>query len=160
MTAASELTAAFLDKAKGVLVSTHGLNAGLWDTARAEAHQEDLASLADYAGNLGLDQAQAAVFDLYAYISVFTEGTLHPNPAQRQELGRLIEQAQAAAPATNQGSLRDVQHIVVLMQENRSFDHLFGALNGVPLWLEKENFAVDSIAAAISKVFLQGMVRR
>lgn len=43
----------------------------------------------------------------------------------------LIEQAQAAAPATNQGSLRDVQHIVVLMQENRSFDHLFGALNGV-----------------------------
>jgi phospholipase C len=29
------------------------------------------------------------------------------------------------------GSLRDVEHIVVLMQENRSFDHYFGALRGV-----------------------------
>lgn len=37
---------------------------------------------------------------------------------------------------------------------------LLGALNAVPLWLEKENFAVDSIAQTISKVFLQGMVRR
>src|ERR1700732_4019871 len=26
--------------------------------------------------------------------------------------------------------LRDVQHIVVLMQENRSYDHYFGALSG------------------------------
>jgi phospholipase C len=29
------------------------------------------------------------------------------------------------------GSLRDVEHIVVLMQENRSFDHYFGAMRGV-----------------------------
>jgi phospholipase C len=29
------------------------------------------------------------------------------------------------------GTLRDVEHIVVLMQENRSFDHYFGALRGV-----------------------------
>jgi len=29
------------------------------------------------------------------------------------------------------GSVRDVEHIVVLMQENRSFDHYFGALRGV-----------------------------
>ncbi|MCW2781143.1 MAG: phospholipase phosphocholine-specific [Marmoricola sp.] len=29
------------------------------------------------------------------------------------------------------GSLRDVEHIVVLMQENRSFDHYFGSLRGV-----------------------------
>jgi phospholipase C len=28
-------------------------------------------------------------------------------------------------------SIRDVEHIVVLMQENRSFDHYFGALRGV-----------------------------
>src|SRR6185437_121147 len=28
-------------------------------------------------------------------------------------------------------SLRDVEHIVVLMQENRSFDHYFGVLRGV-----------------------------
>ncbi|MDQ7802966.1 phospholipase C, phosphocholine-specific [Amycolatopsis sp. A133] len=29
------------------------------------------------------------------------------------------------------GTLRDVEHIVVLMQENRSFDHYFGTLRGV-----------------------------
>jgi phospholipase C len=28
-------------------------------------------------------------------------------------------------------SLRDVEYIVVLMQENRSFDHYFGVLRGV-----------------------------
>ncbi|WP_144145925.1 phosphocholine-specific phospholipase C [Paraburkholderia sp. BCC1884] len=37
-----------------------------------------------------------------------------------------------AIPANNQtGSIRDVEHIVVLMQENRSFDHYFGTLKGV-----------------------------
>ncbi|MEV4313437.1 phosphocholine-specific phospholipase C [Actinocrispum sp. NPDC049592] len=29
------------------------------------------------------------------------------------------------------GTLRDIEHIVVLMQENRSFDHYFGTLRGV-----------------------------
>ena len=29
------------------------------------------------------------------------------------------------------GTLRDVEHVVVLMQENRSFDHYFGTLRGV-----------------------------
>jgi phospholipase C len=29
------------------------------------------------------------------------------------------------------GSIRDIEHIVVLMQENRSFDHYFGTLRGV-----------------------------
>src|SRR5438445_13577628 len=38
----------------------------------------------------------------------------------------------AAIPANRRtGSLRDVEHIVVLMQENRSFDHYFGTLRGV-----------------------------
>ncbi|WP_321839787.1 phosphocholine-specific phospholipase C [Paraburkholderia bannensis] len=37
-----------------------------------------------------------------------------------------------AIPANNRtGSIRDVEHIVVLMQENRSFDHYFGTLRGV-----------------------------
>ncbi|KKB65016.1 phospholipase C [Robbsia andropogonis] len=37
-----------------------------------------------------------------------------------------------ALPANNRtGTLRDVEHIVVLMQENRSFDHYFGTLRGV-----------------------------
>jgi len=37
-----------------------------------------------------------------------------------------------AIPANNAtGSIRDVEHIVILMQENRSFDHYFGTLRGV-----------------------------
>ncbi len=27
--------------------------------------------------------------------------------------------------------IRDVEHVVILMQKNRSFDHYFGALRGV-----------------------------
>jgi len=29
------------------------------------------------------------------------------------------------------GTIADVEHIVILMQENRSFDHYFGTLRGV-----------------------------
>jgi phospholipase C len=37
-----------------------------------------------------------------------------------------------AIPAHNRtGTIRDVEHIVVLMQENRAFDHYFGSLSGV-----------------------------
>ncbi|MEU4350630.1 phosphocholine-specific phospholipase C [Streptomyces sp. NPDC023838] len=38
----------------------------------------------------------------------------------------------AAIPAQGStGSIQDVEHVVVLMQENRSFDHYFGSLKGV-----------------------------
>ncbi|MFF4690208.1 phosphocholine-specific phospholipase C [Streptomyces sp. NPDC001307] len=41
-------------------------------------------------------------------------------------------QRAAALPAHHRtGTVRDVEHIVVLMQENRSFDHYFGTLRGV-----------------------------
>jgi phospholipase C len=37
-----------------------------------------------------------------------------------------------AIPANNAtGTIQDVEHIIVLMQENRSFDHYFGTLRGV-----------------------------
>jgi phospholipase C len=37
-----------------------------------------------------------------------------------------------AIPANNlTGTIQDIEHIVILMQENRSFDHYFGALRGV-----------------------------
>ncbi|HEY9345816.1 MAG TPA: phospholipase C, phosphocholine-specific, partial [Inquilinus sp.] len=42
-----------------------------------------------------------------------------------------IRQAMAIPAHNATGTLRDVEHIVVLMQENRSFDHYFGTLNGV-----------------------------
>ncbi|HEX3999308.1 MAG TPA: phospholipase C, phosphocholine-specific [Pirellulales bacterium] len=36
-----------------------------------------------------------------------------------------------AEPAPKKASLRDIKHLVLLMQENRSFDHYFGTLAGV-----------------------------
>jgi phospholipase C len=42
---------------------------------------------------------------------------------------RLIERAVQASTAN--ASLGDIEHIVILMQENRSFDHYFGTLSGV-----------------------------
>lgn len=48
-------------------------------------------------------------------------GALHP----------AIARAAAIAPDVRTGTLRDVQHVVILMQENRGFDHYFGTLRGV-----------------------------
>ncbi|KNB50542.1 phosphocholine-specific phospholipase C [Streptomyces caatingaensis] len=46
-------------------------------------------------------------------------------------LSQSIDHAAAIPARRRTGSVRDVEHIVVLMQENRSFDHYFGALRGV-----------------------------
>jgi phospholipase C len=48
-----------------------------------------------------------------------------PTDAQK----RLIDKALQAS--TGAASLSDVKHVVILMQENRSFDHYFGTLSGV-----------------------------
>lgn len=42
-----------------------------------------------------------------------------------------IRRALALPAARKTGTIADVQHIVVLMQENRSFDHYYGTLRGV-----------------------------
>ena len=42
-----------------------------------------------------------------------------------------ISRALAVAANNRTGTIRDVEHIVILMQENRSFDHYFGTLKGV-----------------------------
>ena len=41
-----------------------------------------------------------------------------------------VRRALAQAPPRG-GSLRDIKHVVLLMQENRSFDHYFGTMSGV-----------------------------
>ena len=44
-----------------------------------------------------------------------------------QSIGRAL-----ALPAHHRtGTIRDVEHIVILTQENRGFDHYFGSLRGV-----------------------------
>ncbi|MDQ6820148.1 MAG: phospholipase [Actinomycetota bacterium] len=50
-------------------------------------------------------------------------------------LGGLLDAAAAAAPKT--GSLKDIDHVVILIQENRSFDHYFGTLSGVRGFADK-----------------------
>ncbi len=39
--------------------------------------------------------------------------------------------ASKALPVGWSGTIADVKHVVILMQENRSFDHYFGTLRGV-----------------------------
>jgi len=45
--------------------------------------------------------------------------------------GESIQRALALPGNHRTGTLRDVEHIVILMQENRSFDHYFGTMRGV-----------------------------
>jgi phospholipase C len=42
-----------------------------------------------------------------------------------------IRKALAIPATTTTGTIKDVQHVVIFMQENRSFDHYFGTLRGV-----------------------------
>ena len=42
-----------------------------------------------------------------------------------------IRKALAISPRRCKGTLEDVEHVVILTQENRSFDHYFGTLSGV-----------------------------
>ncbi|MFJ7199999.1 MULTISPECIES: phosphocholine-specific phospholipase C [unclassified Streptomyces] len=42
-----------------------------------------------------------------------------------------IDRAAAIPAARRSGTVQDIEHIVVLMQENRSFDHYFGSMKGV-----------------------------
>jgi phospholipase C len=51
--------------------------------------------------------------------------------AAASSLSAGIARAASIAPAAGSGTLADVGHVVVLMQENRSFDHYFGTLRGV-----------------------------
>jgi phospholipase C len=43
----------------------------------------------------------------------------------------LVQRAMAIPPRGETGTIQDVRHVVILMQENRSFDHYFGAMSGV-----------------------------
>ncbi len=74
-------------------------------------------------------------------------------------LGGNISKA-LAIPANNRtGTINDVEHIVVLMQENRPFDHHFGTLRGVRGFADpravKINLPLNSGGFARASVFLQ-----
>ena len=52
-------------------------------------------------------------------------------PASAALLHSALARAAALPAIGRSGTLDDVEHVVVFMQENRSFDHYFGHLNGV-----------------------------
>ncbi len=56
-------------------------------------------------------------------------GAARPAKPSRAQ-SRLIEDA-AAVTASKHASLNDIEHVVILMQENRSFDHYFGTVSAV-----------------------------
>jgi phospholipase C len=73
-----------------------------------------------------------------------------------------IRKAMAIPACSGSGTLDDVEHIVVLMQENRSFDHYLGHLSGVrgyndrfpirlagkrPVWFQPRNDALRGVIA-------------
>jgi phospholipase C len=62
-------------------------------------------------------------------------GTVGLAAAAGAGIDALLARAAAAAPRT--GSLKDIEHVVILIQENRSFDHYFGALSGVHGFADK-----------------------
>ena len=58
-----------------------------------------------------------------------------------------------AIPANNiTGTLRDVEHVVILMKENRSFDHYFGTLGGIRGFNDKATLPTEGHAS----IFQQG----
>lgn len=49
-----------------------------------------------------------------------------------------------AAGAPRRGSLADVEHVVLLMRENRSFDDYFGTLSGVRGFADPDALTLDT----------------
>ncbi|MBF6052189.1 phospholipase C [Streptomyces eurocidicus] len=70
----------------------------------------------------GISRRRALTFGAAATTLAATGSLLPPS----------LRHAIAAQPAAGRrGGLGDIRHVVVLMQENRSFDHYFGTLRGV-----------------------------
>jgi phospholipase C len=55
---------------------------------------------------------------------------------------KIIERALAAAPATTCNRLSDIEHVVIFMNENRSFDTYFGGYRGVRGFADRHGASV------------------
>ncbi len=79
--------------------------------------------------------------------------------AMASALGSSITKALAIPANHRTGTINDVEHIVILMQENRPFDHHFGTLRGVRGFADpravKINFPLQSGEIVKASVFLQ-----
>ncbi|WP_334183680.1 phosphocholine-specific phospholipase C [Novosphingobium sp.] len=66
-----------------------------------------------------------------------------------------IARAAAIAPDVRSGTIEDVEHVVILMQENRSFDHYFGTLRGVRGFADRLPIPLPPIAGKPRSVWEQ-----
>jgi phospholipase C len=88
--------------------------------------------MSDDSGNNETTRRAFMVGGAAAAIGAAAAGRPHPGGLTGEQ-ARLLDKVTAvtAASAASGASLGDVKHIVILMQENRSFDHYFGTLSGV-----------------------------
>ncbi len=79
--------------------------------------------------------------------------------AAASTLGATVSKALAIPAHHRTGTIKDVEHIVILMQENRPFDHHFGTLRGVRGFADpravKINFPLQTGETVKASVFLQ-----
>ena len=62
-----------------------------------------------------------------------------------------IQKALAVSANNRTGTIQDVEHIVIFMQENRAFDHYFGALHGVRGFGDRFPIPVPDTATLVGK---------
>jgi phospholipase C len=62
-----------------------------------------------------------------------------------------IQRALAIAANTRSGTIEDVEHIVLLMMENRAFDHYFGSMHGVRGFADRFPIPVPNTAELQNK---------
>jgi phospholipase C len=62
-----------------------------------------------------------------------------------------IQRALAIPAASTTGTIADVQHVVILMQENRSFDHYLGMLPGVRGFNDRSTLPIDNEASVFNQ---------
>lgn len=131
----------------------------------AEGFYESAKAIADGDGTAAAKLSRLCVahttplLDRADYVRVFLTQRQFLPQASRRKIGRW-----------SRGLERAFERVIASGISTGEFDRaldprlatlvLLGALNAVPLWLEKENFAVATIAETISKVFLQGMMKR
>jgi phospholipase C len=65
---------------------------------------------------------------------------------------RLLDGMTAAGAATQPATLRDIEHVVIVMQENRSYDHYFGTY--------RKGLGFDDRSAAAMKAYAQAAPTR
>jgi phospholipase C len=62
-----------------------------------------------------------------------------------------VRKALAATQGARRGQLKDIEHVVMLMQENRSFDHYYGMLSGVRGFSDKKALRLPNGASVFEQ---------